>query len=100
MMMFVLYLVNMLNVHSVNYLKQQSTISSSQTKFALTPQCCVLSWKATHTHVFICFDPMVGRNPRRHTHEQSTVTITLHTNVTSEAETTYLSEVSELNPGV
>ena len=81
MIMSFLYLANMLNVHSVNYLKQQSTISSSQPIFALTPQCCVLSGKATHTHVSICFDPMGGRNPRRTTHEKSTVTITLQTNI-------------------
>jgi hypothetical protein len=43
---------------------------------------------------------MVGWNPRTTTHEKSTVTITLQTNVASEAETTYLSESSELNPGV
>ena len=98
--MFVLYLVNMLNVHSVNYLKQQSTISSSQPIFALATQYCMLSRKATHTHVSICFDPMAGWNPRRTTHEKSTVTITLQKNIASEAETTYLSETSELNPGV
>jgi hypothetical protein len=43
---------------------------------------------------------MAGRNPRRTTHEKSTVTITLQKNVASDAETTFLSESSGLNPGV
>ena len=43
---------------------------------------------------------MAGRNPRRTTHEKSTVTITLQKNVASEAETVYLSEGSEFNPGI
>jgi hypothetical protein len=68
----------------------------SQYLFLLLNTACL----AGKQQLSILFDPIGGWNPRWTTDEKSMVSITLLTDVTSRAETGYLSEAAELNPGV